>query len=507
LDVVIVSSVLPIEGNVASFVDVLTKKLRKTGDKTVVVNIVGVRNPDFNLVGSFSKTLISYLLKFDFLFLLFFVFARLVLRLRIYLRFSKNKPQIIHAQDINAYNAISRFCRKRKIPLFLNVHGNLYNGETATRSIGVTSWLSKYLFNQEIKAYKDSQYIITVSDSLFELVSKYARRGVVHNIILPESTRFISRNNFHNDMVFDRIISLYIKNINKAVNNGKIILTVDLEDWFQTHDYNIDSKYWGNYQNRVEIGTSKLLQLFSKYNVKATFFILGYIAKNNPLLIKRITEEGHEIATHGMWHRNINKLTKEEFRSDILESKKIIEEISGKQVVFFRAPTWSISEENLWALEVLEEEGFVCDSSLQPFVTPFSGMITSPNLLFHPVVNENKLKLKEFPQTLFLFGKIPVPFSGGFYFRFMPYPIIRFLFRYISTRRTAMFYIHPWELDYLQPRLPASMFARFIHYYNLKYTFSKLDKLLSDFDFMTLGEAIKDENCYEVKLKKRNRRI
>lgn len=273
----------------------------------------------------------------------------------------------------------------------------------------------------------------------------------------------------------------------------KNALTIDLEDWYQTEDLNLDTKYWPNYESRIESSTKNILDILSEKNIKATFFVLGYIAKNHPLLIREISDLGHEIGSHGYWHRMINKMSRQEFRNEIVNSKSMLEDITGKSVEFFRAPTWSIGSGNLWALEILEEEGFICDSSIQPFVTPLSGMRGALVYPFYPVVNGKKLEILEFPSTVLKMGGCSIPFSGGFYMRLLPYSFISYALKNINKKRAGMIYIHPWETDIDQPRICKTPFCRLTHYYNLKTTLHKLKNLLDNFEFTSLGELVNDK--------------
>lgn len=281
----------------------------------------------------------------------------------------------------------------------------------------------------------------------------------------------------------------------------KNILTIDVEDWYQTLDLNIPVNNWDTCDDRVHYGLNIILDLLDKYNIKATFFILGFIAKKHPELVKKIDNSGHEIGSHGTWHKLVYKQTKDEFREDIMLSKKILEDIIGKEVVLFRASSWSISENTLWALEILEEEGFICDSSIQPFKTPLSGISNAPTKPFYPVIGDKKLGILEFPPSVLQIGKIRVPFSGGLYLRTMPYSFIKRAIEFLNKSREAIIYIHPWEFDENQPRLEVPAHIKFTHYYNIKNNTLKLKKLLQDFDFITLGELIKNTKYEPLKIK------
>lgn len=272
----------------------------------------------------------------------------------------------------------------------------------------------------------------------------------------------------------------------------KNALTIDLEDWYQTQDFNIDKSLWGQYESRIVSSTALILDLLEQYNTRATFFVLGTIAQGHSALIRKIADNGHEIGSHGFWHNMITRQTREEFRDDLEMSKKLLEDITGQEVKLFRAPTWSICAKNLWALEVLDELGFVCDSSIQPFSTPISGMPRTLPFAFHPIVEGRKLNLLEFPQTVLSCGKVKIPFSGGLYLRSLPISFVSKALHRVNKNNPGMIYIHPWELDVSQPRLPVPLHIRFTHYYNLGSTELKLKVLLQEFNFAPLGEVIKD---------------
>jgi polysaccharide deacetylase family protein (PEP-CTERM system associated) len=268
----------------------------------------------------------------------------------------------------------------------------------------------------------------------------------------------------------------------------KNIMTVDVEDWYQTLDLNIHPSKWNMYEDRVINNTNLILNYFSKYNIKATFFILGYIANKFPDLVKKIHSSGHEIGSHGNMHQLAYNQTRKEFIDDIKLSKDILENIIGTPVESFRASTWSIDKRNLWALEEIENAGYKYDSSIQPFKTYLSGMKNAPLNTFIPIIDNKKLKLTETPVSIF--SKIKIPFSGGLYFRIIPFSINKLIINSVNKNSPAMIYLHPWEFDENQPKLKISLLTKFTHYYNLKNNLGKLDKTLNTFQFITLKEHI-----------------
>lgn len=278
------------------------------------------------------------------------------------------------------------------------------------------------------------------------------------------------------------------------LNNVENAMTVDVEDWYQTRDFNFGLERWSEFQDRVSLGIDKILDLFSRYDVSATFFILGCIAEKHPEVVKRIYQSGHEIGSHGMKHIMVTEMSKKEFRQDILQSKKILEDITGKEVNMYRAPTWSICPDTLWALEILEAEGIKCDSSMQPFKTPVSGISGIPSCPFYPVINGVKHQIIEFPSSVFKIFKRSVPFSGGFYLRALPYALIHRAIISLNKKQPAMVYVHPWELDTGQPVLNVPMHIKAVHYYNLPSTVKKLELLLKNFNFVSMGKIIEEND-------------
>ena len=251
---------------------------------------------------------------------------------------------------------------------------------------------------------------------------------------------------------------------------------------------------WADFDCRVEESTSRFLDLVDSHNVKATFFVLGWIAERFPSLVRRIYNSGHEIGSHTYWHRLIYQQTPEEFRADLRRSKNVLEQVIGGAVSSFRAPSFSITPANTWAFEILVEEGFEVDSSLFP--TSFHdryGFSDSP-LGMHQISTPSGL-IKEFPMTVCRRGLWNVPVSGGGYFRLFPLAAtINLLKRVNAEGRPFVFYLHPWELDPQQPRVKlGSRLTRFRHYVNLHSTEFKLDLLLANFRFGRISDVVGEQ--------------
>lgn len=278
-------------------------------------------------------------------------------------------------------------------------------------------------------------------------------------------------------------------------------LTVDVEDWYHTNGLNIPKNEWENLPSTVYPNTIKLLNIFDDFGVKATFFILGDVAKRYPFLVKEIVTRGHEIGSHGMNHQLVYTQTMEEFERDFLQSIDILEQLSGQKMRYFRAPSWSISQDRLEILLFLEQKGIICDSSLQPFKTPLSGIHDMPTHLFKPIINGYNLNLVEFPPTVMKWNKyVSFPFAGGFYLRLFPYVIISHLLKQCNLKSPGMVYVHPWELDPDIPRWKSNSIIHFIQYYRLSSTERKLKKLLYEFDFAPIGEVIKWHEMEHIKM-------
>ena len=260
-------------------------------------------------------------------------------------------------------------------------------------------------------------------------------------------------------------------------------MTVDVEDYFQVSAFEnkIDRAQWDNIPCRVEDNTNRILTIFAEKNVKATFFTLGWVAERYPGLVKRIVNEGHELASHGFFHKRATQQTPKEFREDIEQTKKLLEDISGIEVKGYRAPSYSIGANNLWALDELHEAGYIYSSSIYPVKHDLYGMPEASRFAFRPRGDEGIL---EIPITTLRFGNKNLPCGGGGFFRLYPYVISRWALRQVNRTeaQSGMFYFHPWEIDPDQPRQHGiSWKTRFRHYLNLSRMENRLRHLLQDF--------------------------
>ena len=261
-------------------------------------------------------------------------------------------------------------------------------------------------------------------------------------------------------------------------SNTTNIFCLDVEEWHHLNFASMNSLPSFSLEQRVKNNTEILLDAMSEYKSQGTFFFLGSVAEQYPELVRRVQAEGHEIASHGYGHKLVYQQTRTEFYEDVQRSLEILQDITGVAVKGYRAPSWSINQNILWAYEVLVELGLLYDSSLFPFTTFLYGDSQAPIAPFVRMVNGSKLY--EVPATVLeLFGQ-RLPFAGGFYFRFLPYWAMRLATDLVNRRgRSVIFYLHPREIDPGQPRLPLPLKDYYISYANLSGTLKKLKRMLS----------------------------
>lgn len=270
------------------------------------------------------------------------------------------------------------------------------------------------------------------------------------------------------------------------MKNKQIVFTIDLEDWF--HSLDPVPSNWENDDRRIDYSANLILDLLAEKNSKATFFILGDVAKYHTDLIRNIHSQGHEIGSHGFNHKFIYNQSKEEFRDDIRKSISILSDVIGESITSYRAPYFSITKKSLWAFDILSEEGIKIDSSIFPIFNHRYGIPDNSRL---PYQMENGLW--EWPITTYKTFLGNLPFAGGVYFRFLPIWLTNYFFASLSKKNEPiLMYFHPWEFDTEQPKLKnLPMFLKFRHYYNLKKNYNKLNSLLENYDGITLSEGIK----------------
>jgi polysaccharide deacetylase family protein (PEP-CTERM system associated) len=266
---------------------------------------------------------------------------------------------------------------------------------------------------------------------------------------------------------------------------GRLInaMSVDVEDYFQVSAFerHVDRDDWDSLPCRVPDNLARILELFDRHGVRATFFTLGWVAERYPRQIREVAERGHEVASHGYAHHRVPDLDQDAFRHDVAHTKALLEDITGQPVKGYRAPSYSIGEGDLWALDVLEAEGYRYSSSVYPIRHDLYGMPSAPRHPFRPAAAG---QLLEIPVTTVALAGRTLPCGGGGFFRLYPYAFSRWALRRVNRRegRAGMFYFHPWEIDPGQPRVEGlPLRTRFRHYLNLGRMEKRLNRLLGDF--------------------------
>jgi polysaccharide deacetylase family protein (PEP-CTERM system associated) len=264
-----------------------------------------------------------------------------------------------------------------------------------------------------------------------------------------------------------------------AITNA---LTIDVEDYFQVSAFApyIRRSEWDARECRVERNVNRLIDILAERDVKATFFTLGWVAERYPQLIRRMVEQGHELASHGYGHERASDLDRAAFTHDVTRAKHLLEDIGGRPVLGYRAPSFSIGTGNLWAFDVLAEAGYTYSSSIYPIKHDHYGMPDSPRFAYRV----GGSGLLEVPVTTLRMMNRNLPSSGGGYFRLLPYALSRWMIGQVNRedREPAIFYCHPWEFDVDQPRIPGiDAKTRFRHYVNIGRMEDRLRSLLQDF--------------------------
>ena len=271
-------------------------------------------------------------------------------------------------------------------------------------------------------------------------------------------------------------------------------LTFDVEEYFHAEAFSamLRPEEWPSLESRVVDTTERLLGILDYSGVRATFFVLGWVAERQPALVREIAAHDHEVACHGYAHRMIQHLTRQEFAADVARAKDALEAAAGRAVIGYRAPTFSVMRETLWSLEVLCEAGFRYDSSIFPIVHDRYGIPDAPRFP-HRIRTANGLEIAEFPlSTVMLGGRWRMPVAGGGYFRLAPYEVTRRAIHHLNEKeqQPAIVYLHPWELDPGQPRMPVGWLTWLRHSVNLERTEGKLQRLLRDFAFAPAADVL-----------------
>jgi polysaccharide deacetylase family protein (PEP-CTERM system associated) len=278
-----------------------------------------------------------------------------------------------------------------------------------------------------------------------------------------------------------------------AIRNA---MSVDVEDYFQVYAFEdvLRGRDWNSFECRIPRNVDRTLQFFKAANVHATFFTLGWVAKRYPELIRRIVAEGHELASHGMNHVRATEQTPDQFRDDVLQTKRLLEDIGGCEVRGYRAASYSIGAKNLWAHDVLAECGHVYSSSIYPIRHDFYGMPEAPRFMFRAAQE----RLLEVPVTTVEILGQKIPCGGGGYFRLLPYRYSKWAIKRVNQtdRQAAVFYFHPWEIDPEQPRIEgASWRSRFRHYTKLDSMEDRIKTLLRDFRWDRMDRVFLDSSA------------
>ncbi len=269
------------------------------------------------------------------------------------------------------------------------------------------------------------------------------------------------------------------------------VLSVDVEDYFQVEAFadRVDRGQWDQYPSRVEANTRTILDLFDECKVKGTFFILGWVAERYPGLISEIVRRGHEPACHSYWHRRVCTLSRQEFREDTRRAKDAIEAAAGAPVFGYRAPSFSVTRNSFWALDVLAELGFHYDSSIFPIRHDVYGIPDAPRAPFRVVTSTGAMV--EFPMTTFRWlGSTNLPVGGGGYLRIFPFWLTRLgIERAGKDGLPLITYLHPWEVDPQQPRLAGRLTSRLRHYTNLRKTAARFREMTTFVRFSTFRDS------------------
>jgi polysaccharide deacetylase family protein (PEP-CTERM system associated) len=276
-------------------------------------------------------------------------------------------------------------------------------------------------------------------------------------------------------------------------------MSVDVEDYFQVSALAdvAPRDSWDTFESRVAANTDRLLDLFAEAGVRATFFVLGWVADRHRALVRRIASAGHEIGSHGFDHRLVYDLGHEAFRDDVGRTRRLLEDVTGHAVAGYRAPSYSITRQSLWALDVLLEEGHRYDASIFPVHHDRYGIPDAPR---HPhELERSGGRLVEVPPSTVRLLGVNLPVAGGGYFRLLPYAWTRWGIARLNDieRKPAVFYLHPWEIDPEQPRLKASWPSRVRHYRNLHKTRGRLSALCGEFRFAAIEDVLRASGLLE----------
>lgn len=275
------------------------------------------------------------------------------------------------------------------------------------------------------------------------------------------------------------------------VKTGAHLFSVDVEEYFQVNAFDgfIRREDWPGFPSRVDECAERIMGALEEAGARGTFFVVGWLAKRRPHLVRSIAEAGHEVGSHSFWHRRVTELSPEEFRLDTRESKAVLEDITGQEVQGYRAPTFSILPGMEWAFDVLLEEGFRYDSSRFPIRRPGYGSPGTPKAPHW--VRRDSGRLLEIPMATATLAGMTFPAAGGGYLRHLPFGLVDLGFRQAQAAGIpAMFYLHPWEIDEDQPRIRVPLHTRLRHYRGLANTFPRMKRMLKNFSFVSVRDQL-----------------
>jgi polysaccharide deacetylase family protein (PEP-CTERM system associated) len=275
--------------------------------------------------------------------------------------------------------------------------------------------------------------------------------------------------------------------------SGLAAFSVDVEDYFQAEALRpfCPRPRWADFEDRTETNTCRLLEMLDRRGIKGTFFVLGWTARRHPGLVKRIAGAGHEVASHGENHELIYQQTPDDFRRDVKDSRALLQDLAGQDILGYRAPSYSIVERTRWALTVLAEEGYRYDSSIFPIKRKKYGIPSAPRRP-HVIETPNGGSLVEFPMPTVRLWAFNLPATGGAYLRLLPWTFQEWAFKsLLATGLPVVVNVHPWETDPLQPRFPLRWPWSWTHYHNLECTESRLDRLFGLASFQSQVEVLK----------------
>jgi polysaccharide deacetylase family protein (PEP-CTERM system associated) len=272
-------------------------------------------------------------------------------------------------------------------------------------------------------------------------------------------------------------------------------LTFDIEEYFHAEAFAgvVRPEEWPTLESRVVRASERILGVLAETGSRATFFVLGWVAARHPELVRSIAAAGHEVACHGYGHQMITRLSRAQFAADLERAKATLEDAAGVAVIGYRAPTFSVVRETLWSLEVLAEAGFRYDSSIFPIVHDRYGIPDAPRFPHRRPAGDG-VSIAEFPLSTVGGSKWRFPVAGGGYFRLLPYAVTAWALRHLNRKegQPAIVYLHPWEIDADQPRLPVDRLTQLRHSVNTHTTESKLRRLVRDFEFAPVRDVLLD---------------